>query len=271
MLNAALRDLKDVPTIKDQTDPIKYLEEELLVTWQDGSEVIRITFKGHEPQDAKRIVDAVQKAFMSEVIQKDVADKQQFLKTVQEAELATKNDLKQFMPTKTDHGGGGARGRPRAPQRPRGRACCRKTSSTASVQALVRALTSSSRRSDRATPTDHRRPQVAARRTQRYPEEAEGKRPIPQITQDAVDRDQEVIVEKLKTIQAKFNYEKWKNAQATRITRRPRVSRIQSRIRTAGERVAAGAAGEDREARRVQPTPRREADRDRTGRAAPRH
>ena len=87
VLNAALRDLKDSPTIKSQKDPIKYLEEELVVTWQDGSEVIKITFKSHEPADAKRIVDAVQKAFMSEVIQKEVQEKQLFVKKVEDALL----------------------------------------------------------------------------------------------------------------------------------------------------------------------------------------
>ncbi len=56
VLNAALRDMKDLPTIKAQKDPIKYLDEELMVSWQDGSEVIRITFRGHEPADAKKIV-----------------------------------------------------------------------------------------------------------------------------------------------------------------------------------------------------------------------
>ena len=49
VLNAALRDIKDLPTIKAQKDPIKFLDEELLVTWQDGSEVVRVTFKSHEP------------------------------------------------------------------------------------------------------------------------------------------------------------------------------------------------------------------------------
>ena len=48
------------------------------MTWQDGSEVIRVTFKSHEPEDAKKIVDAVQKAFMTEVVQKDVQEKQVF-------------------------------------------------------------------------------------------------------------------------------------------------------------------------------------------------
>jgi len=95
VLNAALRDLTDVPTIKAQEDPIKYLDEELQVTWQDGSEVIRVTFKSRQPADAKRIVDAVQKAFMSEVVQKDIQDKQRFLKQVEDARLELQQILRQ--------------------------------------------------------------------------------------------------------------------------------------------------------------------------------
>src|SRR5262245_48145088 len=85
VLTAALRDIKDLPTIKAQKDPIKFLDEELLVTWQDGSEVVRVTFKSHEPADAKRIVDAVQNAFMKEVVMKDVQEKQVFRGKVEEA------------------------------------------------------------------------------------------------------------------------------------------------------------------------------------------
>ncbi|MCI0704653.1 MAG: AAA family ATPase [Planctomycetia bacterium] len=96
VLNAALRDIKDLPTIKAQKDPIKYLDEELLVTWQDGSEVIRITFKGNEPQDAKKIVDAVQKAFMAEVIEKDLREKRDFLKKVEDAQLEMRRILGKF-------------------------------------------------------------------------------------------------------------------------------------------------------------------------------
>ena len=88
VLIAALRDIKDLPTIKAQQDPVKYLEDELMVTWQDGSEVIRITFKSREPADAKRIVDAVQNAFMKEVVQKEITEKQAFLKKVEDAQVA---------------------------------------------------------------------------------------------------------------------------------------------------------------------------------------
>jgi len=83
VLNAALRDIKDLPTIKAQPDAIKYLEEEVVVAWQDGSEVIRITFKGREPQDAKKIVDAIQNAFIKEVIDKEVKSKKAFLELVE--------------------------------------------------------------------------------------------------------------------------------------------------------------------------------------------
>ncbi len=87
VLNAALRDIKDLPTIKAQKDPIKFLDEELMVTWQDGSEVIRITFKSHVPADAKKIVDAVQNAFMKEVVEKDVLEKKDILSKIEAAKL----------------------------------------------------------------------------------------------------------------------------------------------------------------------------------------
>jgi Mrp family chromosome partitioning ATPase/capsular polysaccharide biosynthesis protein len=93
VLNAALRDLRELPSIKAQKDPIKYLEEELLVNWQDGSEVIRITFKSHAPADAKKIVDAVQGAFMREVIEKDIKEKQGFLQKVEAAQIDMKRIL----------------------------------------------------------------------------------------------------------------------------------------------------------------------------------
>jgi Mrp family chromosome partitioning ATPase/capsular polysaccharide biosynthesis protein len=93
VLNAALRDLRDVPTIRAQAEPIKFLEEELLIAWQDGSEVVRITFKGHAPQDARRIVDAVQKAFMAEVVQKDIDRKKAFILQVETAQLDVKSEL----------------------------------------------------------------------------------------------------------------------------------------------------------------------------------
>ena len=85
VLTAALRDIKDLQTIKNQKDPIKFLMEELQVLAADGSEVVRITMAGHDPSDTKKIVDAVQKAFMAEVVQKDVMEKKLFLQKIEDA------------------------------------------------------------------------------------------------------------------------------------------------------------------------------------------
>lgn len=85
VLNAAMRDLKDVPTIKAQKEPIKYLADEVQVGAPDGSEVITIRLAAHNPADAKKVVDAVQKAFLAEVIQKDVAEKRHLMKQVEDA------------------------------------------------------------------------------------------------------------------------------------------------------------------------------------------
>lgn len=118
VLNAALRDIKDLPTIKAQSDPIKYLDEEIMVTWQDGSEVIRVTFKGHEPQDAKKIVDAVQNAFIKEVVEKDIKEKRLFLEKVELAQVDMKRILDQQNAPKAKPGGvvqAGATGAPTAP------------------------------------------------------------------------------------------------------------------------------------------------------------
>ncbi|MBA2226033.1 polysaccharide biosynthesis tyrosine autokinase [Thermogemmata fonticola] len=117
VLNAALRDIRDLPTIRNQKDPIKFLDEELIVQWQDGSEVVRIAFKSREPQDARRIVDAVQKAFMAEVIQKDVQEKQLFLRKVEEAQLELRKILerKAERPLAAREGGEGAGAGPNPP------------------------------------------------------------------------------------------------------------------------------------------------------------
>ena len=119
VLNAALRDIKDLPTIKAQKDPIKFLDEELLVTWQDGSEVVRVTFKSHEPADAKRIVDAVQNAFMKEVVQKDVQEKQVFRGKVEEAMQEMRTILVRTRRREGD-GEGRAASRPPRPGAPPG-------------------------------------------------------------------------------------------------------------------------------------------------------
>lgn len=215
VLNAALRDIKDVPTIKAQTDPIKYLDEELLVSWQDGSEVVRITFKGAEPADAKKIVDAVQKAFISEVVQKDVAEKQVFLKKVEDAIIDIKKLLKQqtekpAVPPGGVVPAGGAPGAA-APGAPPGAPgvlpsdIINKLDPRILINRLV-ALQQDVERLPLVIRDAQRREGVLKEKLKQLKEA-----PVPQSIQDMVDKDQDVVVEKLRTIRAKTEYEKWKN------------------------------------------------------------
>ena len=163
-----LRDIKDTPTIKAQSDPIKYLDEELMVTWQDGSEVIRITFKSGEPQDAKKIVDAkAGRSLHQEVIQKDVKEKQVFLKKVEEAQLEMKRILEKSRDEEAGSPGrGGSRGRRdrttgKSVRRLR-RGCSRPTSSTAPTRESSSAASPGSNRKW----SDSRSPSVTTKRRQ---------------------------------------------------------------------------------------------------------
>ncbi len=94
VLNKALNEVRDLPTIKDETDPIKFLGEKLLVVTADGSEVIHVTFAGHNPADVKKIVDAVQRAYMAEVGEKDLQRRQALLKKLEDAKTELLNQLR---------------------------------------------------------------------------------------------------------------------------------------------------------------------------------
>lgn len=83
----------DLETIKAQENPIQFLEEELIVTHTDGVEIITLTMKGNNPDDIRRIVNAVQMAYMEEVIEKEILERQAFLNTVETTLVRLQQDL----------------------------------------------------------------------------------------------------------------------------------------------------------------------------------
>ena len=214
VLNAALRDIKDTPTIKAQSDPLKYLDEEILVTWQDGSEVIRITFKSGEPQDAKKIVDAVQNAFMKEVIEKDVKDKQKFLKSVEDAQVEMKPRSRKTARRPSKPGRGGTSGRvpgAAAHRYARLRAAAGPACSRADIiikldpRILISKLAGLQQEVERLPLTikDYQR------RHDLLKEKLEElrKAPIPKTTEDMVDRDQDVVAQKIRVNNARTRWQ----------------------------------------------------------------
>src|SRR5918993_1029616 len=70
VLNSALNDrtyrIGELPTLKEQPDPIKYLDEKLMIGHSEGSELVRITLEGDRQEDIAKIVNAVKDAYFRE-------------------------------------------------------------------------------------------------------------------------------------------------------------------------------------------------------------
>lgn len=123
VLNSALSDPKykinELPTLKEQPDPIKYLDEKLQVVFSEGSEVIRVVLEGDRPDDIRKIVDAVKDAYYREVVEKEIQQKASFRLKVEQARAA----LEGLMRTKVGKPEGpahtvGLAGDPTIPQGP---------------------------------------------------------------------------------------------------------------------------------------------------------
>ena len=97
VLNAALNDPKyriaELPTLKEQKDPIKYLDEKLVVGSSD-TEVIKISLEGDRPEDVQKIVDAVKDAYYQEVVMKEINQKKAFMLTVEQAKATLESAMK---------------------------------------------------------------------------------------------------------------------------------------------------------------------------------
>jgi len=98
VLSAALTDPKyrisECPTLKAQKNPIKYLEEKLVVTASEQSEVVRISLEGDQPDDVRKIVDAVKDAYYREVVEKEIDTKTNLKRKVELAKTAIQDLMK---------------------------------------------------------------------------------------------------------------------------------------------------------------------------------
>ncbi len=81
-LNAALqgkdaegKDIRGYRIIREQFDPIFWLQENLKVEFLSGSEVMEISLSGERPGELAGIVNAVKKAYVEEVVNVDLKDR----------------------------------------------------------------------------------------------------------------------------------------------------------------------------------------------------
>jgi capsular exopolysaccharide synthesis family protein len=73
VLNAALKrdDVRQLSIVRQQAEPITWLEDELKVEVQDGSEIVNVKMTGTEPAELVTLVNAVTQAYLTEVVNVD--------------------------------------------------------------------------------------------------------------------------------------------------------------------------------------------------------
>ncbi|MBL8793107.1 MAG: polysaccharide biosynthesis tyrosine autokinase, partial [Planctomycetia bacterium] len=81
VLNAALKkdEVRNLPFLVDQPDPLLVLEEELAVETGENSEFITVRMMGDDPGPLITVINAVTKAYLDEVIQADLKRKSERL------------------------------------------------------------------------------------------------------------------------------------------------------------------------------------------------
>jgi len=77
VLAAALRDeaINQLPVVRQQSDPVSWLEDELLLDYPGDSEVLRVRMKGTQPDQLAKIVNSVVAAYLEEIVQAESREK----------------------------------------------------------------------------------------------------------------------------------------------------------------------------------------------------
>jgi capsular exopolysaccharide synthesis family protein len=70
VLNTAFRrdEIKNLPIVRNQVDPVEWLEREVKVNFPGGSEILEIAMNGDSPQILAAVVNAVTNAYLTEVV-----------------------------------------------------------------------------------------------------------------------------------------------------------------------------------------------------------
>jgi succinoglycan biosynthesis transport protein ExoP len=73
VLNAALKreDVRNLASVRQQAEPITWLEDELKVEVQEGSEIVNVKMIGSEPAELVTLINAVTQSYLQEVVNVD--------------------------------------------------------------------------------------------------------------------------------------------------------------------------------------------------------
>lgn len=106
VLTAAIRkpEVAALPMLRSQDDPVRFLEEELVVEKSDGSELLKPKLSGTDPQAIRLIVNAIHDAYFKEVVEKELTKKQDRLKALEERIAEEQKALERKTPLALDKG-----------------------------------------------------------------------------------------------------------------------------------------------------------------------
>jgi Mrp family chromosome partitioning ATPase/capsular polysaccharide biosynthesis protein len=98
VLNGAIRDpeVADSQILKEQIDPIKFLEEELKIEVKDGSEIMKLLLSGEDPKAITNIVNSILQAYDREVLQEELKKKKYRLQLLDDSIQSMQKDVNQM-------------------------------------------------------------------------------------------------------------------------------------------------------------------------------
>lgn len=96
VLNAALRriNVHDLETLRNLPDPVTWLEEEIKVEFQDGSEILRISLSGPHAGELPVILNAIKDAYLQEIVYEDRNKKSQQLYELEQIKTKTEESIR---------------------------------------------------------------------------------------------------------------------------------------------------------------------------------
>jgi succinoglycan biosynthesis transport protein ExoP len=96
VLRAALRDSKigNTDILKNVDDPARWLEDNLLVEFSEHSELVKVSLTAENPQEAADIINAVNAAYMKEVVLVDQLKKKSILDTLDRSRATMEERVK---------------------------------------------------------------------------------------------------------------------------------------------------------------------------------
>jgi succinoglycan biosynthesis transport protein ExoP len=98
VMNRALNDqefgVAKLDVIRDAPDPFLFLDDNVVVTFQEGNEIITVGMKSENSDNAQKIVNAVVKAYMKQIVEREVLRKKELLDSVRFAKVELTSAVK---------------------------------------------------------------------------------------------------------------------------------------------------------------------------------